>query len=261
MKTLTKHSLISLALISALSIKPVIAYENEELTNASSETTLTANDKAGIGFGVGAVIGAVFGGPAGAFITGLAGNLIAKEINAKEEITHLNETIARTEQDKTLVEQRYQQKLAKQAQSYRQQIAQFREKLDETTQLQAQNLLMSLQFSTGSSEIKDHYQPQITALANLLNQSKHLDVDLSGYTDLQGDKEKNHALSIARVNAVKNALINQGVKPERIKLFAFGEEAPVVANQQQEVSFYDRRVVIKLRGEQPTNDQTVANHY
>jgi outer membrane protein OmpA-like peptidoglycan-associated protein len=54
-------------------------------------------------------------------------------------------------------------------------------------------------------------------------------------------------LSLARINAVKNALIDQGVTAERINLFAFGEQKTVVASTDKEVSFYDRRVVIKLK--------------
>ena len=120
---------------------------------------------------------------------------------------------------------------------------------------------MSLQFSTGSSELKSHYLPQIQSLAKLLSQSPNIKVDLSGYTDLQGSDELNHALSIARVNSVKNALIEQGVEAERINLYAFGEQAPVVANNEREVSFYDRRVVIKLQPkDSESNQQTVSNN-
>ena len=125
-----------------------------------------------------------------------------------------------------------------------------------TSQLQAENLLMSLQFPTGSSDLQPHYQQQINALAKLLAQSPELSIDLSGYTDLQGDEELNHALSIARVNTVKHALINEGIEADRINLFAFGENAPVVANNEKQVSFYDRRVVIKLHS---SDDQMAKN--
>jgi outer membrane protein OmpA-like peptidoglycan-associated protein len=116
---------------------------------------------------------------------------------------------------------------------------------------------MSLQFPTGSSELQPHYQGQIAALSEMLQQSPKLFIDLSGYTDKQGSKKLNQALSIARVNTVKNALINNGVNAERIKLFAYGEQAPVVANSEKEVSFYDRRVVIKLH----SDIEQVANNY
>ena len=115
-----------------------------------------------------------------------------------------------------------------------------------TGQLQADNLLMSLQFSTGSSDIAPHYQEQVSALANILKSSPSTKIDLSGYTDLIGEESLNHALSKARVESVKKLLIAQGVAKEQIATFAYGEAAPVVANSKQEVSFYDRRVVMKL---------------
>ncbi len=127
-------------------------------------------------------------------------------------------------------------------------------------------LLMSLQFSTGSSELKPHYQGQIDSLVSLLKQAPELMIDLSGYTDLQGNEAVNHALSIARVNTVKHALLNQGINAERINLYAFGEQSPVVANNEHETSFYDRRVVIKLKTFNQLNDdskneqQTVSNY-
>ena len=127
-----------------------------------------------------------------------------------------------------------------------------------SAQLQAENLLMSLQFSTGSSEIQPHYKEQVTALISMLEQSPELSVDLSGYTDLQGDESLNQALSMARVNSVKHALIDGGVESDRIQLFAFGEQEPVVASNDKEISFYDRRVVIKLH--QVDDSQTAQNH-
>ena len=134
-----------------------------------------------------------------------------------------------------LAEQAYQAELLALQQSYQ-----------ASGQLQAENLLMSLQFSTGSSEIAPHYREQVAALANLLTRSPGLSIDLSGYTDLQGDEMLNHKLSLARVASVKNALVGQGVAQGRIQTYAHGENAPVVANAQKEVSFYDRRVVVKL---------------
>ena len=122
-------------------------------------------------------------------------------------------------------------------------------------------LLMSLQFSTGSSKIAHHYQEQVTALANVLINSPHMKIDLSGYTDLTGAASLNQALSQARVESVKKLLLAQGVNPQQIATFAFGEAAPVVANNEQEVSFYDRRVEIKLhQREEPANLQLVNHH-
>lgn len=246
--------------ITSLIATPVMAKEQATQLN-ENESALSAEAKEGVGFGVGVVIGAIFGGPAGAFITGLAGNLIAKENNAKAEISQLSNTIAQEQRAKAELDEKYERQLEQQEQAFNAQLAAVKSSLSQTSQLQAENLLMSLQFSTGSSELLPHYKTQIDALANLLKQTNTLTVDLSGYTDLQGDSEYNHALSIARVNSVKKALIDNGIEPERIKLFAFGENSPVVANNEKEVSFYDRRVVIQLRPTESQVSQDVAKNY
>ncbi|GHE83621.1 sortase-associated OmpA-like protein PdsO [Thalassotalea profundi] len=260
MKTFTKNSILNAMVITSLIATPVMANE-QAITSSENESGLSAEGKEGVGLGVGVVLGAIFGGPAGAFITGVAGSLIAKEINAKEEITLLSNNLVKEQQAKIALDEKYERQLDQQEQAFSQQLAAVKSSLSQTSQLQAENLLMSLQFSTGSSELKAHYKAQIDALANLLKQTNDLDVDLSGYTDLQGDSKYNHALSIARVNSVKKALIDNGIEPDRIKLFAFGENAPVVANSEKQVSFYDRRVVIKLRPSENQNLHDVANNY
>ena len=66
---------------------------------------------------------------------------------------------------------------------------------------------------------------------------------------------------------MKNALIDQGVTAEQINLFAYGEQQPVVASADKEISFYDRRVVIKLKNtaianknSEQENAQTAQNY-
>ena len=265
-KKTTAQTLVSAALISVLSITPVFANaQNHAVLTQSNTEEAQRNEE--IGFGAGMVIGAIFGGPAGAFITGLAGNFIAKNINAEDEIEQLSTAYQQEKQSNEMALAAYQEKIANAEQAYQEELFALERNYQQTSLLQAQNLLMSLQFSTGSSEIKAHYQEQLTALVSILRQSPELTIDLSGYTDKQGSEELNQALSLARINAVKNALIDQGVKADRINLFAFGEQQPVVASNDKEVSFYDRRVVIKLKNEAvvstPMNneDAQMANNF
>lgn len=239
-KTLTTAAIISVTLAAA----PVMANENAQREQAMK------NEE--IGFGAGMVIGAIVAGPVGAFITGIAGNFIAKHINVIDERDNLE--LALTEQQTMTTQEiaQYQQKLEQSEMAYEQQLYAMEQNYKQSAQLQAENLMMSLQFSTGSSEIKPHYREQISALANMLKQTPSLNLDLSGYTDLQGNDEINEKLSMARVISVKEALVQKGVDAERISVTAFGANAPVVANAQNKVSFYDRRVVIKLRQDEST---------
>lgn len=216
-----------------------------------------------IGFGTGAVIGAITAGPIGAFVAGIGGVLIAKFMNINEENDELNIALAK-EKKKQLsneqVQSQYQAKLQRLESSYQQQLVALEKQQNETGQLQADNLLMSLQFSTGSSDIAPHYQEQVAALAQILNASPAMKIDLSGYTDLTGEQSLNQTLSQARVESVKTLLMAQGVDEQQIATFAFGEESPVVANSEREVSFYDRRVVLKLHTPSLIGNNQVANN-
>ncbi len=246
-KIFSAKTLINAALISALTVSPVFATSYQQSAHADLEQKKSAQLKEEIGFGTGMVIGGLLGGPLGAFLTGLAGNIIVKNINAADEIEMLSTAYQAEKQSNESALARYQDKIEQAEQSYQQELLALEKNYQSASLLQAQNLLMSLQFSTGSSEIKSHYQEQIASLARIVQQSPNLTLDLSGYTDKQGSDELNQALSLARINAVKNALIDQGVDADRINLFAFGEQQPVVASVDKEVSFYDRRVVIKLK--------------
>lgn len=253
-------TLLNAALISALTVSPAFANSDEKSAQATNEQQKSAQLQEEIGFGTGMVLGAIFGGPAGAFITGIAGSYIAKNMNAEEEIEHLSAAYQIEKQNNETALARYQRKIERAEQNYQTQLLALEKNYQAASELQAQNLLMSLQFSTGSSEVKAHYLEQIASLARIVQQSPNLTLDLSGYTDKQGSDELNQALSLARINAVKNALIDQGVASDRINLFAFGEQQPVVASADQEVSFYDRRVVIKLKNTALASDSNQQLH-
>ncbi|WP_191321676.1 sortase-associated OmpA-like protein PdsO [Colwellia sp. C1TZA3] len=253
-KTSRAKTLLNVALISALTVSPVFASSYEKTAQDKVQQDNSAQLKEEIGFGTGMVIGAILGGPIGAFITGVAGNMIAKNINATDKIESLSTAYSAEKHSSAVSLARYQSQIEQAEQGYQTELLALEQNYQAASQLQAQNLLMSLQFSTGSSEIKSHYQAQIESLARIVQQSPNLSLDLSGYTDKQGSDELNQALSLARINAVKNALIEQGVKAERISLFAFGEQQSVVASLDKEVSFYDRRVVIKLKNTALAND-------
>lgn len=259
-----KKALLACFIATSLIATPTMADDSLQTEEISKAEQHKQNEN--IGFGSGLVLGAVVAGPVGAFVSGIIGVFTAKHINVTNDNDELMVQLSEEKNNHQLALENYQQKMQQVEQEYQNELLAIQSSQHNTTQLQAENLLMSLQFSTGSSDIQPHYQGQIDSLVSLLKQAPELMIDLSGYTDLQGNEALNHALSIARVNAVKHALLDQGIQGERINLFAFGEESPVVANNQQEVSFYDRRVVIKLKANQNlakdslNQQQTVSNY-
>lgn len=255
-KAVGKKLLLTTAVLAALSTSTVNATENTSTTKSHHQ------HNENIGFGTGAVIGAITAGPFGAIIAGLGGVFIAKSINVTDENEELNSTLVKVQQEQLSHQQikiQYQEKLQHLENSYQQQLVALENQNNQAGQLQADNLLMSLQFSTGSSDIAPHYQEQVAALAQLLNGSPKMKIDLSGYTDLTGEQSLNQALSQSRVESVKTLLMAQGVDEQQIATFAFGENSPVVANSEREVSFYDRRVVLKLHTPKKEADEAMQS--
>ena len=267
----SKKMIIATVVMAALSTSSVYATENK-LTLAEKKQAQTNNEN--IGFGTGMLIGAAAAGPIGAIVAGVGGVFVAQFINVNDDNEELSQALTNEQQAHQLANKKAQQskeKLQRLENSYQQQLALLENQQQQTKQLQAEHLqaeklLMSLQFSTGSSEIAPHYQEQIAALAQILNSSPNMKIDLSGYTDLTGEASLNQTLSQARVESVKTLLMAQGVEAEQIETFAFGEAAPVVANNDREVSFYDRRVVKKLHKSSSNevaeniNNQMANNH-
>ena len=265
-KMTRKKVFITTALIAALATSSVNAAEN---TLPPEKIHQEATNEENIGFGTGAVIGAIVAGPLGAIVAGIGGVFVAKYINVNdqnEELSTASVNEQRKQRSNEQIQSQYQAKLQRLEASYQQQLIALENQQHNSGQLQADNLLMSLQFSTGSSDIAPHYQEQVSALAQILNSSPQMKIDLSGYTDLIGEQSLNQTLSQARVESVRTLLMAQGVKEQQIATFAFGEESPVVANNESEVSFYDRRVVLKLHTppskeeSQAINNQMANNH-
>ena len=255
-----KKLIITTALMAALATSSVNATENI-LTPEKTQQQETNNEN--IGFGTGAVIGAIVAGPVGAFVAGIGGVFVAKYINVNDQNDELSTALVneqRKQRSNEQIQSQYQAKLQRIERSYQQQLVALENQKNQSGQLQADNLLMSLQFSTGSSDIAPHYQEQVAALAQILNSSPEMKIDLSGYTDLIGEQSLNQTLSQARVESVRTLLMAQGVEEQQIATFAFGEESPVVANNESEVSFYDRRVVLKLHTPPSKQEsQTISN--
>ncbi|NMP32418.1 sortase-associated OmpA-like protein PdsO [Thalassotalea sp. M1531] len=227
------------------------------LTHANDKQGLSDQHEEEISFGAGAIIGGILGGPAGAMITGLASTFIMKNVNNEEKLVALIDEKDQQEASFQTQIAQLNKQMRNAEHQYQQELLDLENVQQKAGALQASNLMMSLQFKTGSSQVPEYYQEQVQALANILNHETNLTIDLSGYTDLLGDSELNQKLSQARANSVKEQLVAFGVDEARISTFAFGDKKPVVANAQNQSSYYDRRVMISVK--QPS--EQVAKNY
>lgn len=106
--------------------------------------------------------------------------------------------------------------------------------------------LENLNFSRGSDEITSASYEELDGLAQWLNENPSIVIQLEGHTDFAGNAEANLRLSQARVESVKEYLINQKVKKNRIYTKAFGGTQPITQDRSDEAKARNRRVEVRV---------------
>ncbi len=101
-----------------------------------------------------------------------------------------------------------------------------------------------IQFVTGSAELDKRSLALINDVAGLVlycTQPFGMNVVIGGHTDSDGDEDANFALSVARANAVRNALAARGVPPKKMIAIGHGETEPIAPNDTEEGRAMNRR--------------------
>jgi outer membrane protein OmpA-like peptidoglycan-associated protein len=100
-------------------------------------------------------------------------------------------------------------------------------------------------FETGKSDLKPESRPVLKEIAATLKDHANLNILIEGHTDNVGQAAANLALSEARANAVKAALVTQfGIEEGRITTQGLGDTKPAVPNATPEGRAQNRRVEI-----------------
>jgi len=107
--------------------------------------------------------------------------------------------------------------------------------------------LRNIYFDFDRVTLKDESMVEINKLYNMLSENTRLIVEISGHTDNIGTKEYNKQLSLRRANAVVSVLTRRGIDPARIMAAGYGEEQPLVSNDdEREGREINRRVEFKV---------------
>lgn len=98
----------------------------------------------------------------------------------------------------------------------------------------------AITFTPGSSGV-------LGEAGDLLQATPEIELVLiEGHTDATGAADYNQQLSEARASAVRAALVEHGVAPERLVAYGFGETRPAASNQGSAGRQRNRRVVLRL---------------
>ena len=97
-------------------------------------------------------------------------------------------------------------------------------------------------FDFDSSEIRPEFVPVIAAHAHALARNASIRVRLEGHTDERGSPEYNIGLGERRAQAVRRALLLQGVAESQVATVSYGEERPAVTGQTESSWAKNRRV-------------------
>jgi outer membrane protein OmpA-like peptidoglycan-associated protein len=186
---------------------------------------------AGIGAGLGALTGALvsshhkgqaalIGAGVGGLLGGAAGNRVGKYMDDQQA--------------------ELQQKLADQR----------------AVEIQRENNLLRLTFHSdlifpvNSAVLSPGAVSDLHRVAEVLNEYPQTTIIVAGYTDSTGTEQYNQLLSQRRAEAVKSALLVDGVSSQRVATVGYGEAQPIATNATPEGRQLNRRVVITIAPEQ-----------
>lgn len=108
-------------------------------------------------------------------------------------------------------------------------------------ELNAKNVVY---FAYDSSEIQSEGLPVVAAHAAYLAKYPAARARLEGHTDERGSREYNIGLGERRAQAVRKALMLQGVADGQITTVSYGEERPAAEGHDEAAYAQNRRVVL-----------------
>jgi OmpA-OmpF porin, OOP family len=103
-----------------------------------------------------------------------------------------------------------------------------------------------LLFRQSKADIVESSYEELDALVKMLEENPKMIIQLEGHTEPRGSARANYMLSMNRVEAVKEYLVNKGIKKKRIKLKAFGGKNPLTNENTEEAVKRNRRVEVRI---------------
>jgi len=97
-------------------------------------------------------------------------------------------------------------------------------------------------FDHDKDSLKTEFYPYLKNMARIVNSHSDLRIKIIGHTDSNGTDEYNVDLSARRAEVIKQYLISQGIRADRIIIEFRGETDPATTNETSEGKSKNRRV-------------------
>ena len=103
-----------------------------------------------------------------------------------------------------------------------------------TIRKEGNNLVLSMPelvlFDFNKYEVKNKVKGSLNTLAKALEENPDIRIKIDGYTDFIGSEGYNLELSVKRAKAIKNYLVDRGVKSSNISIEGYGKQNPIANN-------------------------------
>jgi outer membrane protein OmpA-like peptidoglycan-associated protein len=107
--------------------------------------------------------------------------------------------------------------------------------------------LNNILFEQGKADLKNDARTELEKLVNFLIVNPDAEIELSGHTSSEGEREYNRSLSYKRVKSCKDYIVAKGIAEDRIIAIGFGPDRPMLPNTTEENRIKNRRVEMRLK--------------
>lgn len=107
-------------------------------------------------------------------------------------------------------------------------------------------ILAGVAFEEGSATLTPQSDASVGQLASVLREKPNSRVRIAGHTDATGDANANRQLAQRRAEAVRSALVEDGISANRVDVAAAGAEQPVASNNTQQGRDMNRRIEVQV---------------
>jgi len=104
-------------------------------------------------------------------------------------------------------------------------------------------------FAFGKADLSAGAVRNLDKLTGFLEKHPNRNLLVEGHTDSIGSDEFNQVLSQKRADAVKEALVEKGISPDRILTRGYGKQFPVAGNDTESGRQLNRRVEVVILNE------------